>query len=199
MKKLKFLGFALVSAVCIFTLAGASLSFAAGPQAKIKPCEVKLVNMENIYLGKDSICLAPYFEISNPNNFPVTIDELTYEMFVKDFLVDGKTLSKFYLPAKSKITLTSAFAMEWPHLAMYASSFKGRDMGEGIGEILPLWKGMNGQLFNPKLKEEWDKITPEAPQFVAKGKIDIIGPKGRSLSSEYSTTYKQSSEYGLYK
>jgi LEA14-like dessication related protein len=199
MKKLKFLGFVLVSAVCIITLAGASLCFAAGPKAKIKPCEVKLVNMENIYLGKDSICLSPYFEVSNPNNFPVAIDELTYEILLKDFVVDGKTLPKYYIPAKGKITLMSAFAMEWPHLAMYSSSFQGREMGEGIQVILPLWKGMNGQLFNPKLKEAWDKITPEYPEFTAKGKIDTIGPKKQKTTSEYSTTYKQSLDYKLYK
>ena len=199
MKKLKFLGFAVVSAVCIFTLAGASLSFAAGPQAKIKPCEVKLVNMENIYLGKDSICLAPYFEISNPNNFPVTLDQLTYEIFLRGFVVDGKSFSGNCIPAKGKVTLTSAFAMEWVHLAMYAAQFKGRKMGEGFEEILPLWKGLEGQLFNPKMKEAWDKITPEYPEFTAKGNIQIIGPKNRTLSSEYSTTYKQSSEYKLYK
>jgi len=199
MKKLKFLGFVLVSVVCAFILAGASLSFAAGPQAKIKPCAVKLVNMENIYLGKDCICLAPYFEVSNPNNFPVTIDELTYEILLRDFVVDGKTLPKYYIPANGKITIISAFAMEWPHLAMYSSSFQGRDLGEGIQVILPLWKGMNGQLFNPKLKEAWDKITPVPPEFVVKGNIDTIGPKNQKTSSKYSTTYKQSSEYELYK
>jgi len=143
--------------------------------------------------------LAPYFEISNPNNFPVTLNSLNYEILLKDFVVDGKTLPTYYIPAKGKITLTSAFSIQWPHLAMYVSSFKGRDLGEGIQEILPLWKGMNGELFNPKLQEAWDKIKPESPEFVAKGQIDITGPKNQELSTEFTSTYKQSSEYGLYK
>lgn len=197
MKKIKFLVCVLLSTACIVALTGVSLSNAA--EDEIKPCQVILVNMENIHLGKESICLAPYFEISNPNDFPVTLNSLNYEISLRDFIVDAKTLPTYYIPAKGKIILTSAFAMEWPHLAMYVSSFKGRELIEGIKEILPLWKGMNGQLFNPKLQEAWDKIPPQTPEFVATGEINITGPQNQELSTEYTSTYKQSSEYKLWK
>jgi len=200
MRRIQGLGCVLVCVFCMVVAIGSPLSSAEAQKVKMKPCEVSLVDMENIFLGTESISVAPYFAIANPNDFPVRIPELRYEILLKDYICDGKSMHlDYYIPAKSKITVSSAFAMLWPNMAIWEQGKTGKSMQDAIMVILPLWKNLNGQLFNPQMKEIWDKIPEEYPQFLAKGQIDMIGPKGETLTSNYSATWKQSSEYKLYK
>ncbi len=200
MRRIQSIGVVLVCVFCMVVSIGISLSSAEGPKVKMKPCEVSLVDMENIYLGKDNIAVAPYFKIANPNNFPVRIPELRYEILLKDYVCDGKSMElNYYIPAKSMIKVSSAFAMLWPNMAIFEQVKTGKSMDEATKAILPLWKNLNGQLFSPGLKEIWDKIPEEYPEYSARGQIDMVGPSGEKLTSSYSTTWKQSSEYKLYK
>ena len=196
MKGIRGIGFGLVCAFCVFVFVGIPLSSAELPKVKMKSCEVSLVNMENIFSGKESITLAPYFEIANPNNFPIRIAELNYEIFLKDYLCAGKSMPlNYYIPARSKITVSSAFSITWTNMAIWVWGKGGFSMADATKEILPLWKNLNGELFSPPMKEIWDKVPEEYPQYLAKGQIDMIVPKGGKLSSNYSTTWKSSSDY----
>lgn len=200
MRRIQGIGFVLVCIFCMVVSIEIPLLSAEEPKVKMKPCEVSLVDMENVFLGQESISVAPYFQIANPNNFPIRITELQYEIFLKDYLCDGKSMPlSYYIPAKSKITVSSAFAMLWPNMAIYEQVKTGKSMEDATKAILPLWKNLNGQLFNPQMKEIWDKIPEAYPEYSARGQIDMIGPKGEKLSSNYSTSWKQSSEYRLYK
>jgi hypothetical protein len=200
MRRIQGIRFVLVCFICLFVAIGTPLSSAEAQKLKMKPCEVTLADMENIFLGTESVTVAPYFTITNPNNFPVRIPEFKYAILLKDYICDGKSMPyNYYIPAKGKITLSSAFAMLWPNMAIWEQSKTGKDMANAIQAILPLWKNLNGQLFNPQMKEVWDKIPEEPPIYLAKGQIDMIGPKGEKLSLDYSTTWKQSAEYKLYK
>ena len=200
MKRIQGIGFLLVCLFCLVVVISTPLSSAEAQKVKMKPCGVRLVDMENIFLGTESITVAPYFEIANPNNFPIRVEALQYEILLKDYVCDGKSMDlNYYIPAKTKITVSSAFAMLWPNMAIFEQVKTGRSMQDAVKEILPLWKNLNGQLFNPQMKEIWDKIPEEYPEYSARGQIDTIGPKGEKLSSNYSTTWKQSSEYKLYK
>jgi LEA14-like dessication related protein len=207
MERIKLLLFMLLLSICFLVTNGCQSmgtpsSGVEVPIAKIKPCQVSVPMMENIFTGQESISLAPYFTISNPNDFPVTLSELRYNIYLmnKTFLCDGKTLPLNYIiPANGQITVTSAFAVTWVNLSMWIWSTQGKDMSQAINEILPLWKGLNGGLFNPKLKDSWDKTPEKPPVFDVTGGIDILGPKGQAMTSDYSTTWTLSGEYKIYK
>ncbi|MBE9570404.1 MAG: hypothetical protein IMF11_07250 [Proteobacteria bacterium] len=194
--------FLLIILLCFFLSYGGSapLTIAGASAGEIKACQVRIPLIENIYTGKESISLAPNFEISNPNNFPVTVKELEYEIFLKDMLCDGKNLIlNYYIPAKGKIVVSSAFPVTWVDMVLWVWQTKGVSMSDAIKEVLPIWKNLNGKLFNPKLKKLWDQIPSEHPLFNLKGQINIIGPGGKTLASEYSTTWSMSDGYWINK
>ena len=198
MKKITFV--LLVIAVPVFLVISGGLSpfIAESAETGIKPCQVSIPAIENIFLGKESISLAPYFEISNPNNFPVTLNELRYSIYLKDCLCDGKSLPlNYFIPARGKIMVSSAFAVTWVNLSMWIWQTQGKSMGVAIKEILPTWKGLNGKLFNPKMKKLWAQIPKKHPLFAVNGEIDILGPKGQTTTFDYSTTWSLSERYGI--
>jgi len=200
MKKSLALKFLLVGVFCVIILCGFRVSSLAAPKNVMKAPEVQLVNVENLFSGKESVVLAPYFEVRNPNNFPIIIDQFTFNVQVKEFFADGNNLALgYYIPAKSKVTLSSAFVLTWVNMAMSIWQTKGTPMPEAVKQIVPLWKNLNGQIFNPAFQEPWEKIPQEYPQFTSEGEVVAIGPDKQSQVFKFATSWKLSSEYGLYK
>jgi len=201
MKKSLLLKFLIVGVFCATILAGFGLSSLAAPKDAMKAPEVQLVSVENLFLGKESVVLAPQYEIRNPNNFPIIIDQFSYNVSVKGFYGDGNNVPLgYYLPAKSKIPLSvNAFALTWANMGLAVWQQTGAPMGEAVKQIVPLWKNLNGQLFNPAFQEAWDKIPKENPEFTSDGEVLVIGPDKQSKVFKFATVWKLPAEYDLYK
>lgn len=190
----------LVLGVILLLCACATGPLTGGTESKIKPCDVIVPIVENIFLGKESVTLAPAFQISNPNDFQVSVKSLSYEVSIMPWYLGGDNKSlDLYVPAKGKITVSGAFPIKWVDMSLYIMQIKGVSMAQAMGMVLPVWKGLNGELFNDKLKEDWGKAPAEHPLFSFKGQLHTMSPGGQELRSDYSTTFKMSSDVGIYK
>lgn len=202
MDKISFVLSVMVAAVLLMISACTSPYISEAGKTEIKPCQVSVPMIEQIFAGKESVSIAPYFKISNPNDFPVTLSELRYRVYLmdKDYLCDGKGLDLNYIiPAKGDVTVSSAFAVQWVNLAMWLWDQQGKTMPVAVKDMLPLWKGLNGKLFNPKMKKLWDPIPIKHPVFDIDGEIDILRPGGEIVTYNYETTWTMPEEYKLFK
>ena len=156
----------------------------------LKPCKVEVPFVETVYAGKECVTKAAVFAISNPNDFMVKMESLEYFLNIDGHKIEGKSLdTELFIPANGKIEISNAFPVTWAGLALGLLDYQGIEMKKGVIKILPLWKGLNGQLFNPKLKEFWNKAEAKDPIFSFVGRIVTVGPDGRKVDSDYSVKW----------
>lgn len=177
-----------VIGVILLILASATMADAG---RKLKACKVSIPIIENVFVGAESITFAPTFAVQNPNKSMIILKRVDYEVHVGDFFFGGQSMPlNLYIPAKGEIRLSSAFPIDWVSMSLWLMQIKGVDMGAAMAEVAKTWKSLNGKLFNPKLQEVWDKVTPERPVFVIKGRIEIESESGQKLESDYSANWQ---------
>lgn len=190
----------------ILALVGSVIAFGCAPapapavEAELKPCEVSVPLIENIFLGKECISLAPTFAIYNPNDYEVNIEKLEYEAVVQDWWVGGRDVAlNVFIPAKAEIKVSGAFVLGFVDLAMWLWNEKGVSMGAAMAAAIPLWKSLDGALMVPALQEVWDKAPVERPTFEFEGRIHIVSPEGQELVTDFSTTWQMPAEVQMWK
>lgn len=171
------------------------------PEATIKPCEVSVAAIETDWAGTESISITPIFTIYNPNDYFVTLGKMTYCAMVDDWLAgDRELLLNVAVPPMGESSvIVGTCALNWANMAGWYSGMAGIRFDEAIPEIVPLWKNLNGGLFNPALKEKWDAAPEKTPVFDITGRIEMESPEGQALTIDYSTTWQLPGEVKAFK
>lgn len=188
--------------VIVLMLAGSIMVSGCAPaaEAELKPCEVNVPLIENLFLGTESITLDPLFVISNPNDYEVKVRKLEYEAATKVWLLGGREMAlEAFIPAKGEIRVSSAFTIGFINLSLWLLQTNPISMGEAMAGTIPLWKSLDGGLFNPALQAVWDGAPVEAPIFNIKGKIHTMSPGGQELVVDFSTSWQKPEEVQMWK
>ena len=106
----------LLLAGCIVLALGVAGEAMAAKKKALAPLTVALVELENVYVGKqpakEPIVVDMVFSISNPNSVPVTVDQVEWAV-----RVEGKRLAilaipeDIYIPAKGKAEVRKTYFM----------------------------------------------------------------------------------------
>lgn len=140
----------------------------------LEPCKVNVSIIETVYAGKEVVCFSPVFKIYNPNNQGLHMDKFNYELNVGDFYFAGQQIPvSFYIPSKTEASFAGALPASWAGMSLWLMQIKGISMGEGMKEVIPLWKKWGGKLFNPKLKEAWENAEAQCPPFTFNGNYEV--------------------------
>jgi len=107
--------FVIVLAVVLIATNG--LLFGCAPGAPPVPTEMKDLKVEldsatPIFAGQESIIFAPVWTINNPNDFPVTVEEFSYNFYGEEMLIGKAALRGIYIPANTSIKVSDACVLE---------------------------------------------------------------------------------------
>lgn len=160
---------------------------------EIAPCEVNIKYIETIYTGKEGIFFSPIFEIYNSSTRSLQLSYFSYELKVNDFFFAGQQVpASIYLPPKGTGTICGALAANWLDMSLWTMQEKGVGMGEAIKVVIPFWKSWGGKLFNPKLKEFWQKTETFTTEFLFNGHIELSA-KEQMIEQNFTVSWEMKS------
>lgn len=160
------------------------------PGAKgLNPCQVKVAIVETVFAGSECVCFSPVFELYNPNSVGIHLEKFGYELNVGDFYFSGQQIPvSVNINPKGRATFSGAIAAEWASMSIWLMQIKGISMAEGMNQVIPLWKAWGAKLFNPKLREAWDKAKPQKTDFIFNGEYNVTF-NGETTRFPYETSY----------
>jgi len=83
----------------------------ATPVPRPQAPQVKLAAVATRFVGTESALVQVDLEVTNPNNFLVTVDSLSVETFLEDYSptlpVAGSPVSTFYIPGGKTVTVST--------------------------------------------------------------------------------------------
>ena len=178
----------IVSIVMTFSMLGC-----AAPPApeEIKPCKVELSTVYPLFLGQESVVYTAVFDISNPNDFEVTLDSFSYTLRRDIFLFATSGLGdKFFIPAGEKISIRCAFPVLVGDIIGVIMLDTGLPPGPAAATAMPVWKTLGGVLISPALQPVWDAAPEEKLTIQANGTASISG-EGLSTLTEYKLSWQE--------
>jgi len=101
----------LMGIIAIFLAVGCQTIGTQEAKAKeLLPVNVKLVDLSNIYTGKEAIIVDMVFTISNPNPIPVTVSQLEWTVSVEKKRLGALAVPEgVYIPAKGEAQVRKTY------------------------------------------------------------------------------------------
>ena len=160
-----------------------------GQEADLQAAEVSLDSVSPIASGKQNVTLLASFNVSNPNPYEVTLDQLEYFIQADESKIGAGQLSDLsvYIPANSEVIVNATFTVP---LSNVVAEFVlgGLPPEQAIVAAMPVWKNLGGALPMDALQPVWDASPQEDPTYMAQGSIRLFSPTGKKLESSYSST-----------
>ena len=159
---------------------------------ELKPCDISVSGVYQVFGGKESVAHKLVLNISNPNEIQVTLDSLEYFVaFDGMSLGAGQFAQDLYIPSGETIEVEAFFVVPLSNLIGAKMLGEGLPPAQATVAAIPLYKWLGGQLGIPAMQPIWDGVGADSPPFDVEGRADLAAVGGLRLSQPFDISWME--------